>query len=462
MSDEVEQPDELTSQGTSIEVLQEQDASIWALLGVLLSTRTLPHVILVLLLSSILHVMASNGFESLSAIGFISLSSGYFVTGMLSSNSAVQRWTTLPDAAEDQTSGRFKSMASSFRICIFPLVVSLCALVALQLLVGENGALGDVSSTLPLILSSLFVVWAIVQGRSFATWLSTFAARRLPAAEETHGSVRISASVTLVMLVTLSYALLFAFEFITGGASTPVKVLSENVVFYALFAALFTASFYLTRNQRTIAAHQRHLHRFSSRWMLLTQAMITWHLLTVWRHWTMTPSSAALLIEELLLMMFTIIMAIWSLTSRSFRSSFRLVHTKNALPIGLAFGYAYAGSVAMLTTVLEDIRNVMMAGHVIVLLTFMWLQPNVLTQIIGNHDQSVKVQRIVAKITPASQEGEPNEVQDTIATEDADIADTSEASSTPNDIGDEVSWSDKAPETLAEGVQWDDEIELLD
>ena len=116
----------------------------------------------------------------------------------------------------------------------------------------------------------------------------------------------------------------------------------------------------------------------------------------------------------------------------------------------------------MLTTVLEDIRNVMMAGHVIVLLTFMWLQPKVLTQIIGNHDQSVKVQRIVANVTPATEEGEPNEVQDTIAPEHADVADTSEASSTPNDIGDEVSWSDKAPDTLAEGVQWDDEIELLD
>ena len=43
--------------------------------------------------------------------------------------------------------------------------------------------------------------------------------------------------------------------------------------------------------------------------------------------------------------------------------------------MGLAFGYAYAGSVAMLTTVLEEIDNVMMAGHLIVVLTFLWMQP---------------------------------------------------------------------------------------
>ena len=462
MSDEVEQPDEVPSEGTGIEILQQQDASIWALLRVLLSTRTLPHVVLVLLLSSILHIMASSGFESFSAIGFISLSSGYFLTGLLSSNTAVQRWTTLPDGAEDQSVGRLKSMVVSFRICIFPLLASLCALVALQLLVSENGALGDLSSTLPLVLSSLFVLWAIVQGRSFATWLSTFAAQRLPAPEEAKGSQQLSMSIALFILIALSYALLFAFEFITGGASTPIGVLSENVVFYVLFAGLFTASFWLTRNQRTIAAHQRHLHRFSSRWMLLTQAMITWHLLTIWRHWTMTPSDAALLVEELLLMMFTIIMAIWSLTSRSFRSSLRMVHTKNALPIGLAFGYAYAGSVAMLTAVLDDIRNVMMAGHIIVLLTFMWLQPKVLTQVIGNHDESVKVRRIVAEATPAPPIDEGNETEDTSASDDNGEPDTSDPTSAARDIGDEVSWATKQPETLAEGVQWDDEIELLD
>ena len=45
-----------------------------------------------------------------------------------------------------------------------------------------------------------------------------------------------------------------------------------------------------------------------------------------------------------------------------FRSSLKVVNTDNALPIGLAFGYAYAGSVAMLTTVLDDVKTVMMAA----------------------------------------------------------------------------------------------------
>ena len=103
--------------------------------------------------------------------------------------------------------------------------------------------------------------------------------------------------------------------------------------------------------------------------------MITWHLLTVWRHQFITPNTAVLVAEEFLLMMFTVLMAIWGLTSRSFRSPLKLVNLNNALPMGLAFGYAYAGSVAMLTTVLDDLRAVMMAGHLVVALTFFWMQP---------------------------------------------------------------------------------------
>ena len=49
--------------------------------------------------------------------------------------------------------------------------------------------------------------------------------------------------------------------------------------------------------------------------MLMTQLMISWHLLTVWRHWAIAPADALLFLEEFLLMIFTVIMAIWGLTS---------------------------------------------------------------------------------------------------------------------------------------------------
>ena len=65
--------------------------------------------------------------------------------------------------------------------------------------------------------------------------------------------------------------------------------------------------------------------------------------------------------------------------------------------MGLAFGYAYAGSVAMLTTVLNDVRNVMMAGHFIVVMTFLWMQPRMLETTMGGMVATERIQKVVSE-----------------------------------------------------------------
>ncbi len=214
--------------------------------------------------------------------------------------------------------------------------------------------------------------------------------------------------------------------------------------------------------------------------MLMTQLMISWHLLTVWRHWAIAPGDALLFLEEFLLMIFTVVMAIWGLTSKSYRSSLRLVNVRNALPMGLAFGYAYAGSVAMLTTVLNDVRNVMMAGHFIVVLTFLWMQPRMLEATMGGMVATERIQKVVSEAVPApspvetpddSEQSTPEAVSPDEASSDSNAEQVTAA---PNDheassdedgpadaIGEAVSWS--APEVLANDVAWDDDdIELVD
>ena len=159
-------------------------------------------------------------------------------------------------------------------------------------------------------------------------------------------------------------------------------------------------------------------------------------------------------------MVFTVLMAIWGLTSRSFRSPLKLVSLDNALPIGLAFGYAYAGSVAMLTVVLDDVKNVMMAGHVVVLLTFMWMQPNVLKGVFRTTQQASNIKAIVEKVVPVS--NDESDAGESLPTEPTDASEVEEAPSSNEDaIGSDVEW--REPKVLAtEDVDWDDEIELLD
>ena len=165
-------------------------------------------------------------------------------------------------------------------------------------------------------------------------------------------------------------------------------------------------------------------------------------------------------------MMFTVLMAIWGLTSRSYRSSLKLVNTNNALPIGLAFGYAYAGSVAMLTTVLNDIKTVMMAGHLVVALTFLWIQPRVLASTMGGVKASERIQKVVDKAVLAAEEDPAvDEVVASEQPEDGPAGGVGQvvavAETDPKSIGEGISWS--KPEVLASDVSWDDdEIELLD
>ena len=65
------------------------------------------------------------------------------------------------------------------------------------------------------------------------------------------------------------------------------------------------------------------------------------------------------------------------------------------LCLGLAFGYAYAGSVAMLSNVFDNIETVMQLGHFVVVITVIWLHRKLLQDVIQVQEDSVDVQRIV-------------------------------------------------------------------
>jgi len=446
----------------------EEDASLLGLLRVLLHPRTLPHVALLGALGVLLHLLAGGGNETLSSIGYLSLAGGYGLTALLTPFGPVKRWTTLD--GEQAHGSALKRFLTSFRICVFPLVMAGLAGFLLLLLLGENGLLGDQTDVLPLALAACFVLWAVLQGRSFSRWLNAAIPSKGTYDEQRSrgGTVR-SSLVIFLLLLTVVFALLVAFEAIAGNNADAMGVVASNIVFIAVFAGVFFLAWRRTHSERMAASSSAHLHGFAVRWMLVSQAFVSWHLLTVWRHWALAPQQGMLLVEELLLMMFTVIMAIWALTSKSFKSSLQLVSKENALPVGLAFGYAYAGSVAMMTVVLEDVRNVMMAGHLIVALTVLWMQPKVLNGRLAHVEASSNVRRIVSEVVvnAPSQDGheqaEPSlsgDVGSEANVQAKSATDSNDEHTAEPSIGAHVAWS--APEVLADDVAWDDEVEVVD
>lgn len=449
---------------TPLQSLQQQESSLLGLVRVLLRGKTLPHLVMILLLSSGLHLLAMNGQRALSAMVFVSLSCGYLFTGLLSGSTTVRRWTELPDADETAESGRAKRLLLSFRICLFPLVLSLLFCGILIGLIGGQGALGDRMGLLPPLLSSCFVIWAVVQGRSFGRWLASVAASRLPLEEEREtGGLRRSETLSFVVVFLLATTLLLVFEALAGTDMSLGSIVVGNIGFFAVVIGLFLIAYRLAREARLQASARADFRAFASRWMLLSQLLITWHFLTVWRHFSIDQNGGFIIVEELVLMAFTIVMAIWGLTSRTYRSSLNLVNTENALPIGLAFGYAYAGSVAMLASLLDDIKNVMMAGHLVVMMTFLWMQPRVLAGTIGGLQHAENIRRIVddavsseSELEAEVEESGTGTASETVEEATPSVADTEEVEA----IGEDVAWSE--PEVLASEVDWDDEVELVD
>ena len=135
------------------------------------------------------------------------------------------------------------------------------------------------------------------------------------------------------------------------------------------------------------------------------------------------------------------------MTNKGFKSKLKLIDENNALFWGLAFGYAYAGSVAMLSNVFDNIETVMQLGHFVVIITVIWLHRKLLQDVIQVQEDSVDVQRIVNSTKTENNESEE------VAQEDTE---------TEWQEDDDVDWNAKEDKTVGQDVDWEDDLEIVD
>lgn len=464
--------------------LSSQKTSIWGLIKTLLSPQTLPHIALIVMFSTTFYIIASiDSLTTYAAMSFISVSFGYAITAVLSNNEYVQKLTKLPSkelndsdegqAASDQVS-RLKRVIFSFRICIFPLVMSAFTILVLMFLFSGEGAMSGFESVIPYTLASLFIIWSIVQGRSFAKWISTISVSNRPQSTEKRGKPMAQAIIHGLAILLIAFIGVCIFHLIQGDDIVPWKILLANLPYLVTALGLHIFAVIWSWKSRVAASQYVATSAFTWKWTLMAQAFITWHALTIWRHseWApMTANGAELFIEEIMLMIFTVFMAIWTLTSRGVKSKFPLFNQNNALPWGLAFGYAYAGSVAMLTVVLKEITVVMMAGHLVVILTVLWMQRSVLTSIVDNRDQDIEVERITksvfdkkaAQSEELSDDSDSHEVEEITELDDLTVIveeDTQEMEG--NWQQDSTTEWGKPVESISDEIEWNSDVIELD
>jgi hypothetical protein len=147
--------------------------------------------------------------------------------------------------------------------------------------------------------------------------------------------------------------------------------------------------------------------RFAARWGMISQIFVTWHIASAWRRLIDEPSAITMVIEEFILMVLTVLLAIWSLASRDVSRGGKLFTSENALFWGLAFGFGYAGSIAMITNLSDSIgggnlATTMAIGHLVTAITIIMIHPKVLR----NHKKRIlnPPQTIVPKIATTEQQ----------------------------------------------------------
>ena len=279
---------EAAPQGLVLNELAANETSLVALAKTLLSPRTLPHLALIVVSSTMLYFIAnSDGGEDFAALGFISLALGYALTAMFSTNHRIRSWIALPEISEKSTASRVKRFFSSFKICIFPLSISLALGVFIIVMFSQDSAT-DLPAVFPVGLASLFVIWAIAQGVSFSTWASSISAKKLPNKELTSGNLVMMTLSQFLLITALSVTGIWSFDYLYESRWAPYQSLISNAGFLALALGSFAVTVYWTWTQRMISMKDKALKKFTKRWTLFAHVFATWHLLTVWRQIVMS------------------------------------------------------------------------------------------------------------------------------------------------------------------------------
>ncbi|MGB2362259.1 MAG: hypothetical protein ACPH93_01855, partial [Candidatus Poseidoniaceae archaeon] len=231
-------------------------------------------------------------------------------------------------------------------------------------------------TALPVALAALFVAWSIGQGRSFRSaivrWPTPAVAPSPRTPSRVAATFRLTTTALLLIVVLVAQAALAGTSVLSASVGL-FDVLLDQLVLAGGLAALLVAGEFLTAEGRRRCANDRWTARMFARWQVLALTFAAWHLGTAWRHLTSEQPQVATAVEEIILMTVTVVMAVWSMTSRTRGSDLGIVRRSNALFWGLSFGYAYAGSVAMLSTVVQGVSGVLFLGHVVVALTLLVL-----------------------------------------------------------------------------------------
>ena len=341
------------------EIIQESNqVGFLDLIKNMLSARTLPHIVMIGIVSFLLLLLVDTQ-ENFVSFAFIALSISYAIIAAISNNNTMQKLITLP---EDKTGSKlFIRLMMSFRITIVPILLASVIVGLLWYGLGGND-----NEWISPMLASLFIVWSIAQAASFRTGMVEWLSNGLGDAKLHTYKEKISTASQFIVVQSFAFAIIWIGQAVSDAESLSAQdALMGGIAFLLISTLLQVFTLWISKTERESMGVEKGMAAFSFKWMIIAQLFITWHAFSVYRRTWMNPSEISTLIEEGILMATTVVFAVWSLTTYTIRDGKRLISENASLPLGISFGYAYAGSVAMLTGTFDSLREVMIFGHIL-------------------------------------------------------------------------------------------------
>ena len=358
----------------------------------LVSPSTLPHVILLIISGIGLYFLSASGSDTLFAIGiagYIALSIGYALTAWMQEMSIIHRFSHFQPMPKGVS---FSEKLMLYFIRIITSWISPIMLGMIPFLVIAGFLLSDAGQEQinywGMALGGLFVVWSLAQGRALATSLRIFVEGRAVRIASIQRKSKRFTSTTIHMGIIGIFAALTFWALVSGAKDASEMSFLQKLgpVSFAIFAVGIQATlFWYTSKRRVIDSERKDTAAFGFAWGLFMQLFVTWHLLSAYRRFFPAEEGwgIGLIVEEFILMIITVIAAIWSLAKDTHRRGFKLFTKQNAIFWGLSFGVAYSGSIAMISVLGSRLSEGVFdsigmsatigIGHLITAATMMWI-----------------------------------------------------------------------------------------
>ena len=348
------------------------NVSISTILKDLMAKERRSHILAIVILSPTLYILGKSNIidSNFSAMAFISLMAGYSITALIAINEKTRPFvekTIDPDQIQiHDTFGKkvIFNLYYTAKIITIPLVISATIFLLLNTLMGENKPLSTIGDLLPVILSCLFIFWSVSQATSYKGSVGEWIANKIERNnEEVAFDIKkntimqmVIVGISIGIVSSLMLSLLGDEDGLNSPNSTPI------VILFVLISQGFIL--WNSKDIRKELMNRKDGKKFEFTWGIALQLFAAWHFLSIYRRVVSSENVAFNLFEETILMIFTVIMSIWTMSSKGMKGEYNLFVSENTLFWGIAFGFGYSGSVTMLAVGLEgNISYIFAIGH---------------------------------------------------------------------------------------------------